>query len=294
MNIKTLTLHGRIVAVDTSSACESDKKKDHMRYAKSTIIALCTLLIPACNNERPERPMPSSPKPAATTHKPDDERATPKPEETPVKPTEERLSLPGPGKLKSLMRSLAILDVIICEEPEYRIYSFHPKWDDDAVMAKVDNTSGDDMFIFFKQDSAIIKGFDHESPISPYNAEEFKVWPGIYDNTPPYLLKLLDDEAVERKLVTFCIWNTAGSWESGNVKFPKGEDGGESWLLQNIVKTPEEYVAWVKDYHERETDLAPVKAIYNGDEVTAELIRAIDPSRDVTKVLDEISSITGF
>ena len=77
------------------------------------------------------------------------------------------------------------------------------------------------------------------------------------------------------------------------MKFPEGEDGGEGWLLLNVVKTPEEYVAWAKDYHEREINLDVVKAIYNGDEVTAEVIRAIDPSRDAAKALDDISNITG-
>jgi hypothetical protein len=189
-------------------------------------LLLGTGILTSCGRqaERPNSDAQSSDKvsvakkpatPAATGPKLDDERATPKTEEPPAMSTEERLSLPGPGKLKSVMRSLAVLDVIVCEKPENRSFSFYPKWAGDAAMAKVLKTSGDDMFIFFKQDSAIIKGFDHESPISPYNAEEFKVWPGIYDGGPPHLLKLLDDEAVERKLVTFCIWNSENVSSNG-------------------------------------------------------------------------------
>ncbi|WP_123042562.1 hypothetical protein [Cohnella candidum] len=39
-----------------------------------------------------------------------------------------------------------------------------------------------------------MKGFDHESPLSPYAQDEHRVWPGIYDNVPSELLSLLEHE----------------------------------------------------------------------------------------------------
>ncbi|WP_156123804.1 hypothetical protein [Paenibacillus sp. FSL R7-0273] len=47
-------------------------------------------------------------------------------------------------------------------------------------MAKIDNGAGDHLIILFSGEGCIIKGFDHESGLSPYAQDEYKVWQGIY------------------------------------------------------------------------------------------------------------------
>lgn len=65
-----------------------------------------------------------------------------------------------------------------------------------------------------------MKGFDHESELSPYARPEYDVHPGIYDQTPTLLLALLEDEALEKEDVTFCIWRetTDTKWRMGDVQ----------------------------------------------------------------------------
>jgi hypothetical protein len=83
--------------------------------------------------------------------------------------TENRLkTLPGPDQLKSLCQSLAMLDAIMSPDWEYRYYSFDSKWGLDEMMASMQNGQGDDFFILFNNNGAVIKGFDHEAPMSPY------------------------------------------------------------------------------------------------------------------------------
>ena len=45
------------------------------------------------------------------------------------------------------------------------LHYYQPKWSNDALMAKYDNGGGNHIFVFFRGDDTIIKGFDHESPV---------------------------------------------------------------------------------------------------------------------------------
>jgi hypothetical protein len=93
-------------------------------------------------------------------------------------------SLPDIEGLRKLTQSLAMLDAIMSPEWEYRYYSFNSKWGEGEMMASMRNGSGDEYFILFNSHGAILKGFDHESAMSPWSAEEEKVWPGIFDGVP--------------------------------------------------------------------------------------------------------------
>ena len=101
-------------------------------------------------------------------------------------------------------------------------------------MAKYDNGGGDHVFVFFTENGqAIIKGFDHESGVSPHARDEYGIWPGVYDGVPPALLHLIEDDSVEYEEVTFCCWSIDGkTWESGSADIPDDLDDGSGWLYQ--------------------------------------------------------------
>ncbi len=52
------------------------------------------------------------------------------------------------------------------------------------MMASMRDGSGDDYFILFNFLGAIIKGFAHESSMSPYVNEPIQIWKGILENVP--------------------------------------------------------------------------------------------------------------
>ena len=124
-------------------------------------------------------------------------------------------------------------------------------------MAKYDNGGGDHVFVFFTLDGkTLIKGFDHESQVSPHAREEYGIWPGIYDGLPPDLVSLLQDEAVEFEDVTFCCWNLDGSsWETGNAVIPEGIDDGSGALLSMVQMNADEFIEWARSYYENSFDL---------------------------------------
>ncbi len=162
-------------------------------------------------------------------------------------------------------------------------------------MAKIRNGVGDHLIMLFSSDGCIIKGFDHESQLSPYAQDEHKVWPGIYDNVPNELLSLLEHEGIEKEDVTFCIWrkNSDPTWQKGKVKLPNGADDGSSFLLGTIYQTPEDFVQFAEDYFELELPIEVVEQIYEGIPVTVEMIQRLNPECAAEEVYRELESL-GF
>lgn len=199
--------------------------------------------------------------------------------------------LPPPDAVRNSMRSSAMLDVVLCEEEWLRCYEYQPKWTDSVSMAKYDDGSGNEMFAFFRDVDAVVKGFDHESPVSPYNRSPCSVWPGIYDGVPSFLDELLDDPAVQRDDVTFCVWHTSGRWQCGSMTFPNDEEDGSSRLLATILLTPDAYCDWAREYYERDLDPAIVAEVYAGTSVDVDLIAALNPDRDLEAALAELSEL---
>jgi hypothetical protein len=121
-------------------------------------------------------------------------------------------------------------------------------------MAKYDNGSGDHVFAFFTDEGhVIVKGFDHESSVSPHAREVYETWPGIYDGVPPNLLQLIEDESVEYDDVTFCCWSADGrTWESGSAVIPDDIDDGSGWLLPMTQMNAEEFIEWGRSYYGEE------------------------------------------
>src|SRR6185369_15285801 len=92
--------------------------------------------------------------------------------------------LPDIELLRRLSQSMAMLDAILSPDWEYRYYSFNSNWAPDEMMASMRNGSGDEYFILFNSIGAIIKGFDHESPMSPSASQSQATWPGVLDDVP--------------------------------------------------------------------------------------------------------------
>ncbi|MNL28009.1 hypothetical protein D3C87_1496380 [compost metagenome] len=198
-----------------------------------------------------------------------------------------------PIKLKKLMKIHALLNMVLCRDEWLRYHSFFPEWKDKISMAKIDNGSGDHLFILFAPQGTIIKGFDHESELSPYARDEHEIWPGIYEGVPKELFLLLEDEAIKNEDVTFCIWrkNYDLEWQKGEVEIPDGEEDGSDFLLGTIFQTPEDFVEFAKDYFDLTPSLDIVANIYNGIPISAEMIQMLNPDCDVEDVLQELESL---
>ncbi|MDO3678268.1 hypothetical protein [Paenibacillus ehimensis] len=204
-----------------------------------------------------------------------------------------RTVLPAPDDLKRRLLTLAALDVILCPEEWLRYHTFIPNWAPNVSLAKIDNGAGDHLYVLFAPEGVLIKGFDHESELSPHAGDEYAVWPGIYDGAPEALLAFLEDEALEKEDVTFCIWRETGDsrWRSGEVRIPEGADDGSDFLLGTICETPEDYADWAEGYFDRPVPAEPVKALYAAPAIRVEAIRSLNPERNVEEALRELDAL---
>lgn len=203
-------------------------------------------------------------------------------------------NLPTIDIIKKSLISMSALDMIFSEEDWLRVYTWYPNWDEKSSLAVIDNGGGDTMHIVFSNDGCIIKGFDHESELSPHAQEDFEVWKGIYDDVPKVLLDLLEDEAIEKDDVTFCIWQDKNhkEWRKGKVEIPEGCNDGSDYMLSRIFSV-EGYVDWAKDYWELGDRLTieEVKKVFNHQPITEEMIKKINPDRNIKETMEELIKI---
>jgi len=187
-----------------------------------------------------------------------------------------------------------MLDAILCPAWELRYYSFNAHWSEGEMMASMRNGSGDEYFIWFPPAGAIIKGFAHEAPMTPYMLEPPRVWPGVLDTVPNVFATFLTEPAFIIEDTTFCVWRTYDDsvWQRGTIQFPDDPDpDGSRSLLAALDGNPHTYRVYAETYYARQIDLDAVIHIYNHQSLTDAILAALNPDlslRDIAAERDEI------
>ncbi|MFJ9248064.1 hypothetical protein [Streptomyces sp. NPDC101776] len=193
--------------------------------------------------------------------------------------------LPDPAELRVHLRALAVLDATIGDDPQFVEYTFDANWGPDEEAALMDNGSGDDFSVLFTPAGVLIRGFDHESKMSPYGTDDGQVWPGVVDDVPAALRPSLDDPAfTDQHLgvprVTACLWRETGdtAWRTGSaIDFPADygyADGADHLFHLLTDRSPEKVQAHFEDYYERPVPLDAVRHVLAGHPVTPAITTA--------------------
>ena len=197
--------------------------------------------------------------------------------------------------LKERLMCLVALDIIMTPHDKNWLRVYNKIDDSDGLLDifEIDNGAGDNLFIVFSENGCIMKGFDHESPFSPHQRDDFSVWEGIYDETPKHLLDLLSDPMFEKDEVTFCIWrsNNDSEWLTGTIINPNNHDNGFDFLCSYLRESAFDYYDWARDYYNKEFPLSVVEEIFAGIDINDKIIKAINPDRDVAESLCEIRKL---
>lgn len=105
-----------------------------------------------------------------------------------------------------------MLDAVLSPGWESRYYSFDSTWGPGEEMASMRNGSGDEYSIVFSAAGMFVRGFDHESPMSPAASELGEPWSGVLDAVPEVFAGCVHEPAFSFDGVpefTVCLWRRA-------------------------------------------------------------------------------------
>src|SRR6185503_20125714 len=131
----------------------------------------------------------------------------------------------------------------------------------------------------FNSQGAIMKGFGHESSMSPWATESGQVWPGVLDEVPGEFQEFLTEPAFSMGETTFCIWRRKvdPSWQVGEIEYPEGYDpDGSEDLLFILDGEPSTYRGFAEQYYERPVDLSAVIHVYEQKPLTTEILEVLN------------------
>ena len=196
------------------------------------------------------------------------------------------------------MQSLAMLDAILSPNWEERYFSFDNRWasgkDGGEQMGSMRDGTGAHYFAWFGRGGCWIKGFDHETRLSPFNSKPPRVVDGILTGVPSVFVGCLREPAFVLEETTFCIWRRHDdqAWQHGPVFLPKDDPDpdGSGTLLAPLNGDPARYAKWATEYYEREVPLATVQAIYDFRPLDQQLVRSLT-RRSIQDLHADISEI---
>ncbi len=197
--------------------------------------------------------------------------------------------LPGIDELRHLCQSLATLDAILCEEWEYRYFSFNGAWAPGEMLSSMRNGEGDDWLILFAARGVVMKGFTVSSKMAADCP-----WPGVIDSVPEDFSGFLNEPAFAIDKTTFCLWRRRSdpAWGTGAADYPPGPDpDGSGKLLRFLDGDPETYRRWGEEYYGARLNPKAIEQVYRHDRLTEFLIRSLNPKARLADLRDEIEDI---
>ncbi|CAM5238099.1 hypothetical protein [Streptomyces aurantiogriseus] len=209
--------------------------------------------------------------------------------------------LPEIDALRKHCRALALLEAILSPDWAYRNHSFDAHWSRTEAMASMRNGSGDEWAIVFSPAGAWIRGFAHESPMSPY--EEDGPWPGVLDDVPEVFAAYVEEPAFTDEdglpVVTACLWRRAtdDGWSTGTIDFPEhptDDPDGAGHLFRLLTdRSAQALRAWAEDYYEVPVDLEAVRHVLASRPLTDAVVRALNPELTVADLAKDLEE-TGY
>lgn len=161
-------------------------------------------------------------------------------------------------------------------------------------MASMRNGSGDEYFILFSSQGAILKGFAHESCMSPWAGNSEQVWPGVLDQVPEEFEEFLINPAFSMAETTFCIWRRMGdpSWQTGQIEYPAEDDpDGSDDLLFILDGDPNTYKEFAERYYERSIELGTITDIYDRLPLTPHMLKRLNPEIALDSLAADLEEI---
>lgn len=194
-----------------------------------------------------------------------------------LKPTQ----LPEIEELRRRCKALAMLDALICQEWEYRYYSFNSNWSVDEEMASMRNGQGDEWFLLFDKTGAAVKGFAHESDVAKTDHAK-----RIQIEVPPSFRSFLSEPAFSMGAATFCYWRSADdpAWSKVSADDQEADDGSAD-LLAHLTDFAEAYKEFASNYYGENIPIEVVQSVYDLMPLTERLVKSVNPELAIADAL---------
>ncbi|MDT7842306.1 hypothetical protein [Streptomyces justiciae] len=206
--------------------------------------------------------------------------------------------LPAISVLRDRSRALAVLDAVLSPDWEDRYFSYAARWSPTEEMASMRDGSGNEYAIVFSPAGAYARGFDHESPMSPYAQEDHEPWPGLFDGLPeafrPYVTEPAFTDENGTPLATVCFWRETAdtAWRAGAVEAGGEDDGSAEWLFEVLLDgRPEGYREFAEEYYETDVDLDAVRHVWSLHPLTQPVVSRLNPPLTLGDLAKDLSLI---
>lgn len=196
-------------------------------------------------------------------------------------------TLPDPELMAQRLRVFSMLDAILA--PDFRSFEFHPKWGKGEQMGAFKDGEGNFFFAWFSPKGAVIRGFDHESKMSPFQHDPPKLWPGLLDGLPKALAYAKTEPAFALDELTFCLWNTKDRWETGKVDLPARED--PDGAIEVLRCFQPKFSAFAAEYYGEKVHADGLHALWRQLPLTEDLVKTINPKADLAAVKAEAKDL---
>lgn len=198
-------------------------------------------------------------------------------------------------------RAMAMVDAIMSPDWEARFYSFDSRWSLTEEMASMRDGCGNEYSIVFSPAGAYARGFDHESPMSPYRVTPPALWPGLFGRVPEAFLPQVTEPAFSEvdgtPRATVCFWREQADieWKCGAVQaLPEGveDDGSAEWLFDVLLDgRPEAYQQFAEEHYEVAVSLQAVRHVYALRPLTQSVVSSLNPDVDLASLVEDIAQI---
>jgi hypothetical protein len=198
--------------------------------------------------------------------------------------------LPEIARVRQTSQAIAMLDAILSPDWSSRYFSFDADWAPGEALASMRNGSGEEYSIVFTPAGACARGFDHESPMSPYRRSPLGLWPGLVDSVPADFRSVVEEPAFTEGsgilLATVVFWRATAdpAWSCGEVELPSGPvdpDGADGLFELLTDGRVEAYQEYAEAYFDLDVDLRAVQHCYGLRPLTRSVVAALNPDLDL-------------
>lgn len=203
--------------------------------------------------------------------------------------------LAEPADLLAACRALSLAEAALNANAATRWHTLE-RVGEDAWLCRIIDGAGNEAVMSFSPVGAVIRGFDHESLLSPWAREPMHLWPGLDDGLPEPLRRTPTIMIDGIESVTFCIWWARGAaeWSVGTVEPPRGgyaDPDGSEYLLRPTSGVEEAH-RFLTEYYELDLPEELVSGLFSEAPLGGELLGQLAVRRSVTDVEGEATRLS--